>query len=211
MPIATPAQGAVHGSAASIAVFWKYLWGDRKCFLLLRSRHGLLEHLQLTWKDEVPLFGSYPRSIYILFAMVLFLLATGYRASLRLMHEWRRGRLGRESDRKVLIVGAGDAGELALRDLRNGAQGTACGFLDDDPEKIGMRIHGVPVLAPTNVLVEMATALGVDEVVVAMPSASAEKRSRLKRICEERHITVREFQLQAAPPGSLVAPEPVPR
>jgi UDP-GlcNAc:undecaprenyl-phosphate GlcNAc-1-phosphate transferase len=191
-------------------VFWKYLGGTE---VLAIVKSSCLASAVLYLATRVSLFGNYPRSVYILFAMVFFLLATGYRASLRLMHEWRRGRSernGTRAVRKVLIVGAGDAGELALRDLRNGEKGKACGFLDDDPEKIGMRIHGVPVLAPTSALVDLASALGVDEVVVAMPSASQDKRRGLTKMCEERRIRVREFQVQAAPPPNRVTPEPWP-
>ena len=110
--------------------------------------------------------------------------------------------------RKVLIVGAGDAGELVLRDLRNGSTGRACGFLDDDPEKLGMRIHGVPVLAPTNAVVEIAATMGIDEIVLAIPRASAEKRALLARLCQERHLSVRQFEIAPAILAAPAVPEP---
>jgi UDP-GlcNAc:undecaprenyl-phosphate GlcNAc-1-phosphate transferase len=198
VPIVILAAVAAQWACGLYRVFWKYM-GGREAIGMVKS--SLLASSVLYLATRFPLFGEYPRSIYVLFAMVFFMLATGYRASLRLMHEWRRGRTERDSARpvpKVLIVGAGDAGELVLRDLRNGEKGKACGFLDDDPEKIGMRIHGVPVLATTSTLVDLATALGVDEVVVAMPSASEEKRIGITRLCEEQRIPVREFHVQVS-------------
>ncbi len=198
VPVVILATVAAQWACGLYRVFWKYM-GGREAIGIVKS--SVLASTVLYLATRFPLFGQYPRSIYILFAMVFFILATGYRASLRLMHEWRRGRTERDGARsipKVLIVGAGDAGELVLRDLRNGEKGKACGFLDDDPEKIGMRIHGVPVLAPTSTLLDLAAALGVDEVVVAMPSASPEKRNGLTRLCEAQRIPVREFHVQVS-------------
>jgi FlaA1/EpsC-like NDP-sugar epimerase len=144
------------------------------------------------------------------------MLAVGYRVSVRAMHEWREARMENgavASGRRVLIVGAGDLGELALRDLRSTGAGRACGFLDDDAEKIGLRIHGVPVLAPTKALVEMVATLQVHEVIVAMPRAAVERRDWVVQVCADRHIMIREFQAQAslpAPPLTLLSSSPEP-
>jgi UDP-GlcNAc:undecaprenyl-phosphate GlcNAc-1-phosphate transferase len=189
-------------ACGSYRVFWKYI-GFTEAVGIAKS--SVVAGLALVLATLLPAYHEFPRSIFVLFPMVFFLLATGYRVSLRMMHDWRRSQTGRDDPAKrhrVLIVGAGDAGELALRDLHNGVVGSwsPCGFLDDDPYKIGLRIHGVAVLAPTTALAKIADELGVRQVVLAMPSAPAEKRRSIMRTCEEHGIAVREFQVGTGSP-----------
>jgi UDP-GlcNAc:undecaprenyl-phosphate/decaprenyl-phosphate GlcNAc-1-phosphate transferase len=173
-------------------VFWKYMGMDE---MLRIARAAVVTGAALFFVTFLPRFSSFPRSMYFLFPMLFAVLATAYRISLRVMHGiWQAPRAGAAAS-KILIVGAGDAGELALRTIRNGAMiGVApCGFLDDDPEKIGMRIHGIPVLAPTSALVPLANELGITEVLVAMPTASAGRVAGIVRACEEGGLKPRFF------------------
>jgi len=197
LPVVIVAAIGAQWVCGSYRVFWKYI-GTAETIGIAKA--SALAGVVLTASTWLPVFEYFPRSIRVLFPMIFFLLATGYRVSLRQMHEWRRSQLERDASdpsRRVLIVGAGDAGELALRDLRNGHGGPwmAQGFLDDDPHKIGLRIHGVAVLAPTSVVADLAGELGIKQVVLAMPSAPADKRRSIIRVCEERGITVRVFHV----------------
>jgi FlaA1/EpsC-like NDP-sugar epimerase len=74
---------------------------------------------------------------------------------------------------RVLIVGAGDAGEHVARDLlgRSASEFLPVGFVDDDPAKLGRRIHGLPVLAPTNRLADAVEQSAADCVIIAIPDA----------------------------------------
>src|SRR5581483_9329846 len=85
----------------------------------------------------------------------------------------RGGERGRAPRDRVLIAGAGDAGELLLRELqwKFGKTHEVVGFLDDAPEKQGARLRGVPVLGRTSDLAPLARRLGVGQVLVAIPSA----------------------------------------
>ena len=87
---------------------------------------------------------TYPRSIFIIDAGVLVLLLGGVRMARRLYAEFSLSRPGK----RVLIYGAGDVGEMIVRDMRTSRQYHyyPVGFVDDDPKKLGRRIHGVPVL-----------------------------------------------------------------
>ncbi|MBV9946257.1 MAG: hypothetical protein JOZ69_05365 [Myxococcales bacterium] len=182
----------------SYRVFWKYIGLTEAVGI---AKASALTAVALFFATRFPVFRQFPRSIYVLFPMSFFILAIGYRASLRLMHEWRRSLAARDDperpSHRVLIVGAGDGGELALRDLRNRAGGpwSPCGFLDDDAEKLGLRIHGVAVLGPTTEVVSVAQRMRVRQVVVAMPSAPVEKRRSIVRDCEEAGIAVRVFDV----------------
>ncbi len=85
----------------------------------------------------------------------------------------RAKRFRRAGERRALIVGAGDAGGLIVRELLQNAQLGLhpVGFIDDDAAKHGLRIHNVPVLGSIADLTKVAKAMGVVDVIVAIPSA----------------------------------------
>jgi FlaA1/EpsC-like NDP-sugar epimerase len=112
---------------------------------------------------------DYPRSIFVVDAVLLTLLLGGARLSRRLFAELSNGRSGR----RILIFGAGDAGELIVRDIKHNARSGyhPVGFVDDDPAKVGHRIHGVPVLGTRTNLPEIVSRYRPDEVLLAIPHA----------------------------------------
>ena len=83
--------------------------------------------------------------------------------------------------KEVLIVGAGDAGQLVIRELQRNRQlgYTPIGLVDDDPRKKNLRIHGVRVLGTTDELPHILRDNRPDEVLIAIPSASGEARRRI--------------------------------
>ena len=86
----------------------------------------------------------------------------------------------RRSDNRIYIVGAGITGITLAREIRSkGVFGKVVAFLDDDPQKIGSRIHSVPVLGPIEEVVELLKTTPADEAIIAIPGAS---RERLKKI-----------------------------
>jgi FlaA1/EpsC-like NDP-sugar epimerase len=120
------------------------------------------------------LWGPYyvPRSIYILdFGNTLLLVLAG-RFVIRAGRE-AFGRRRRDSDRNVLIVGAGAAGQMLAREIReNPSLGLVeVGFVDDDKAKIGTRIQGLRVLGGHGKIEEICRKHDVDEIIIAIPSA----------------------------------------
>jgi len=118
------------------------------------------------------MFGGYvyPRSVYVVDAVLLVCFIVGVRSVRRLARELNRPEHGR----RVLVFGAGDAGEMIVRDMQRSAfyNGEPIGFVDDDPNKVGQRIHGLPVLgtrADISAIIESNTP---DEVLIAIPAAS---------------------------------------
>jgi UDP-GlcNAc:undecaprenyl-phosphate GlcNAc-1-phosphate transferase len=114
-------------------------------------------------------FVAFPRTLFVIeyFLLILFLL--GVRFSTRLFHE-----IGREPEggvqRRYGIIGAGDAGERALRELRSGgASATVACFIDDDPRRVGLMVHGVPIAGPGSRLDEIAKRHRLHALVYALP------------------------------------------
>jgi FlaA1/EpsC-like NDP-sugar epimerase len=127
--------------------------------------------------------------------------AGGVRMSVRVFSESVAGRApapratgdGTDTPKRVLIVGAGEAGILVLREIRRNPslQMEVVGFLDDDPAKRGKRIHQTTVLGPLSSLVEIAASRQVDEAVIALPTAPGEVVRRVSEGCREAGIASR--------------------
>jgi FlaA1/EpsC-like NDP-sugar epimerase len=148
-------------------------------------------------------FGSgYPRSIFVIDALVLACLCGGLRLASRTLREgFRGGFLGRlthqdsagqDETKKLLIFGAGQAGELIARDIRNIAFHSyrSVGFVDDDRFKVGQRIHGVPVLGTREDLGKIIAEHSPDEVLIAMPAASAATVRGIVRALEPYKVPI---------------------
>ncbi len=125
-----------------------------------------------------------------MFATVLLL--AGLRMLIRLYHEEfqavEAGRL-----KRFLIVGAGDAGEELLRAIHHKpvAEYEVVGFIDDDLAKKGTLIHGLPVLGTVEQLPKIAENRNIDEVAIAMPSATHTQLRRVVRVCEGTKLQFR--------------------
>jgi FlaA1/EpsC-like NDP-sugar epimerase len=143
-------------------------------------------------------FQGFPRSVFILDWILSFIFIGGIRVAIRfLLSEKERGlhflfhspfsqRKLTRPQKRLLIIGAGDAGEKMLREIRDNAKLNydVVGFLDDDPNKKGMKIHGVPVLGPVPKIHKLAYDADMDEILIAVPSASAKQMRRIIEACE---------------------------
>lgn len=116
-----------------------------------------------------------PLSVPIVGTIITFLVLGAVRLRVRLYEHFLRSREDNGDQERVLIVGAGNAGELLCRDLLRtpGSKYVPVGFLDDDPRKVGMNIHQVPVLGSTRQMSEVVDRYHVGLLLVAMPSASS--------------------------------------
>jgi UDP-GlcNAc:undecaprenyl-phosphate/decaprenyl-phosphate GlcNAc-1-phosphate transferase len=139
-------------------------------------------------------FDGYSRVVFVLNTFLLLVLVTGSRMLFRLFREYFAG-LPRRGHR-LLIVGAGDAGEMILREIRNnpGLEYQPVGFIDDDASKTGKRIHGLPVFGGSEALPGIARSEKVDEILIAIPSLSEKERYRIVALCEETGKRYRVMQ-----------------
>ena len=137
---------------------------------------------------------SIPRSIPFIF-LVLALIATGLpRFGVRFYAQYTRRHPDRGHShnvpQRVLIVGAGDAGTIVVREVRNNPSLAmdAVGFVDDDPRKLGARIVGVPVLGQRRSIPQLVVQYGVELVIIAMPAAPGREIRDIVRICEQANV-----------------------
>jgi FlaA1/EpsC-like NDP-sugar epimerase len=134
-----------------------------------------------------------PRGVIIIDWLILIGLVAGIRLAARTIFERPgRGRLVSRG-RDVLVVGAGDAGQLILREmLKNATLGyTPLGLVDDDPRKKNLRLHGVRVLGTTDDLAHLLRDNRPDEVIIAIPSAAGETRQRIVNVCRDVRVPVK--------------------
>ena len=118
-----------------------------------------------------------------MFATVLML--GGLRIIIRLyFEEFRSSQASRL--KRFLIVGAGNAGEALLREILRmpAAIYDVVGLIDDDPVKQGTQIHGIPILGTVEQLPRICEERKIEEIAIAMPSASHSERMRIVRVCE---------------------------
>jgi len=138
-------------------------------------------------------FNGYPRSVLIIDLALSLLLSGGARLAARVFSESTdRLRNAAENGEQTptLIIGAGKAGEHLLRDLqRNYASNIVpVGFVDDDPNKHGLALHGIPVLGGTNDLERVVAQVGAKLIVIAVPSASKPRMLRLVKRCVDTGV-----------------------
>lgn len=121
---------------------------------------------------------SYPRSVYILDWMLMVLMTGGSRLLARVFREYMASS-GKGS--RVLVIGAGDAGEMIVREMKSHPDYNyqPVGFLDDNRYKEGLYIHGVPILGPVSDVARAVGKVSPDEFLIAIPS---ETRKNLQRI-----------------------------
>lgn len=137
-------------------------------------------------------FENYSRAVFLIDWMVLLLSVSGVRVGIRLIKEFL-GSLVKQEGKRLLIIGAGDAGEIALREIRNNptVHYNTVGFIDDNQGKLGRKIHGVPVIGTRKQLSDIIQTLQIDEILVAIPSASSVVLENVLEDCRNTGIPTR--------------------
>ncbi len=121
-------------------------------------------------------FVGFPRSIFVLDFILSFCFIAGIRFINRLVREKFRPE-HRTKRKKALIVGAGEAGVMVLRESRINIKTNieVVGFIDDDRRKINLRIQGVSILGACSDIPSIVEEYGVEEIIIAIPSAKGEE------------------------------------
>ncbi|BDP40134.1 polysaccharide biosynthesis protein CapD [Deinococcus aetherius] len=133
-----------------------------------------------------------PRSVPVMAGLLGFLLMGGARISGRLAHERRQLR-GTPTRRRVLIVGAGEAGTLIAREMQRHPEAglDPIGFLDDEPGKLRRRLVGLPVFGRVEDLVTVAGREDAQEILMAVPSAGGDFVRRVVDLARQTGLRYR--------------------
>ena len=149
-------------------------------------------------------FEGYPRSVFVIDAFLTLVLIGGIRLFIRLILQKATSNImgmaqfpffqnTKEGLKRLLIIGAGDAGEKILRELHGNPRlkYNVVGFVDDDPKKHGMQIHGVPVLGDIDQLLDLISEHEVDELLIAIASSTRKEMRRIVDLCKETGLKYR--------------------
>lgn len=137
---------------------------------------------------------GFPRAVLVIDWLLSLFLVGGLRFSLRVIAENRSAmNAAGKGSHRVLIVGAGDAGALVVREMQKNPQlqlQPVC-FLDDDPAKHKQQIHGIPVVGTLNDLARSVSQRHIDEVVIAIPSAPGLVIRKVADVCRLKGVPFR--------------------
>ena len=156
------------------ARYWQYATtGDMLALLLSASAASLGMGVAVALFIAFGVVDFFSRSVIVIDWLLTLLLVAGVRLAVRLQNDLRARASVPKSSLNVLVVGAGNTGMLVVREIqRNSRLGkNVIGFLDDDAEKLGKQIYGLPVLGRPADLATIIAKRRCDEVVIAMPSA----------------------------------------
>lgn len=145
-------------------------------------------------------FQNFSRSVFILDAVMLLFGLVASRMAFRLIRQVLPNRpLG--DTRRILIYGAGDGGEMILRELKNNSDWryTPVGFIDDDPAKTNKVIHGLRVYETNGSLRSVARAEMVEEILISVRDLPSDRLEHLRSICRESNIGLKQAQIRIEP------------
>jgi FlaA1/EpsC-like NDP-sugar epimerase len=143
-------------------------------------------------------FVGFPRAVLVIDWILSLMAVGGVRLALRLLAETRSqhqaaGEQSMQRKQRILIVGAGDAGAMVLRELQKNPQVNLVpvGFLDDDPAKQKQQIYGTPVIGTLTDMARVLDTRKVDQVVIAIPSAPGRVIRLVADVCRLKSIPFR--------------------
>lgn len=139
-----------------------------------------------------PVTDSYPRSVFLIDGYLLLMGLAFLRVFKRALSILTMTKAG---SRRVLIIGAGNAGEMIARDMRQNPSYNSMpvAFIDDDPRKKNLKIHNIPVIGNLQDLETAVEKYQPDEILIAIPSASKVEMRRLINRCKTMGLPIRRL------------------
>lgn len=207
LPFLLPCKTLIFFLLGMYRGMWRYTSLNDLSRLLQASFLAMLLYISATlfFHD----FQGVPRSIFLIDAMLTFLLCGGLRLGIRILYAKRHferilssdlsgGNIRHSSKKTVIIIGAGGAGEKMLREIVDNPHLDyyVVGFLDDDPTKKGRSLHGLKVFGGADELHRITKQRKIDEVLIATPCATGPQMRRIIEICkscEARYRTLPEI------------------
>jgi len=135
---------------------------------------------------------SYPLSIYVLDWLLFIVITGGTRLFIRVFREFTAAE---PSGKRILVIGAGDAGEMIVREMKNNKEHLyePIGFIDDDIDKKGLTIHDVPILGTIDMLPKIIAKHRPDEILISEADGTKRTIREIYELCKSFHLTIKKM------------------
>src|SRR3982075_2435787 len=174
---------------------WRYTgMDDLMAFAKAVGAGSLISMLIVLFKFR---FQGFSRAIFVIDALVMLLLLAGSRVAFRFFRQVLPV-VNNGKGRRVLIYGAGDAGELLLRELLNNRDLSYApvGFMDDDPKKQGKVIHGFRVFGGNGMLGKIVSDHQIEQLLISTPRISEARLAEVVRECELHSVELKRMSIR---------------
>lgn len=163
---------------------WRYASVNELYGLLKAITVGMALFVVVVYTFNLP---TLPRSVYIMSWFLSLMLVGASRLGLRILREFFWAHKGEKASKRVLVIGAGDAGSMVVKELFNNPKlkMTPIGFIDDDIQKQKLIMHGVPVLGRRKDIPEVVRKHNIAEAIIAMPSAGGKVIRSIYEVCKQ--------------------------
>lgn len=169
---------------------WKYAGLYELVSLSLSILFGNIVMLGYVFLARVEI----PRSIFLITLVLDIFLIGGIRLVYRIFRSIHNGETIKFKNRKrIMIIGGGDAGAMIIKEISTHSElkSKAVVIIDDDRDKIGRKINGVPIIGGRDKIVEGVEKKGIDEIIIAIPSASHKVIKEIVNICSDTDCKVK--------------------
>lgn len=168
---------------------WRFASIKEILYIFVATMISTIANFLVYFGFSIPIFRSY----FPLYFLILFSFLFIERFSYRFVRAVYRKNFFSGLKKNILIVGAGDAGNLAIRELEmsNQLDARVVGVIDDDKKKHGTYIQGVKVLGDRNKIPDFVKKYNIDEIIIALPSVSKKNIKEIVNICQETSCKIK--------------------
>lgn len=190
-------------TGAFLTIFNVIIFNIFGLYTSLWSYASIDELIKIFFAAAISSVGSYPiglllhmplpRSTYAISFMLIFIFVGGSRFSYRILRRAKRVLIHESDKIRVMIVGAGDAGSMVIREMQRheGFSYMPVVVVDDDKRKYKTKIHGVPVRGGKEKIIKLAEEYNVSEIIIAIPSAPKQAKSEIIKICKQTNCKLK--------------------
>ena len=186
-------------SACTILIFhilklYNSLWEFASVSELVRITLGCFFSAVFYMVGMFMLHLTVPRSFPAIYMLILCLLCGALRLSYRCVRRTRAG-LRSEGEKRTMLIGGGQAGAIALREFQTSprSENKVVCIIDDSPNKVGSYLRGVKIVGGRSSIPAMAEKYDVDEIVLAIPSASRQEKLQILSYCQIREVDIEDL------------------
>ena len=184
-------------SACTILIFhilklYNSLWEFASVSELVRTALGCFFSAVFYMVGMFMLHLTVPRSFPAIYMLILCLLCGALRLSYRCVRRTRAG-LRSEGEKRTMLIGGGQAGAIALREFQTSprSENKVVCIIDDAPNKVGSDLGGVKIVGGRSAIARMAEKYDIDEIILAIPSASRQEKLQILNYCHNTSCTLR--------------------